>query len=98
MDCQKSTLHRSQWVDGNLEYKIQDRGIIPSTSSDLVIGGRDQDGITALGAVEIGEILLFANALDDEEVSKVRGYLSRKWGLFIQHARGSPLQIYSTQV
>ena len=88
--ARKSTLHRSQWVDGNLEYKIQDRGIIPSTSSDLVIGGRDQDGITALGAVEIGEILLFANALDDEEVSKVQGYLSRKWGLLSNMPEAHP--------
>ena len=46
--ARKSSLYRSQWADGNLEFRIQDRGAIPATSSDLVIGARDQDGITAL--------------------------------------------------
>ena len=77
----KSSLKRSQWADGNLEFNIDDRNLIPSTTSDLVIGGRDQDGINALGGVEIGEILIYDQALLDSDVHKVQGYLAHKWGL-----------------
>ena len=60
---EKTSLKRAQWADGNLEYNIDDRNSIPDTTSDLVIAGRDQDGIVALGAVEIAEIILFDNSL-----------------------------------
>ena len=81
MDSEKNKLHRAQWADGNLEFNVQDRGEIPSTSSDLVIGARDQDGIIAHAAFEVGEILIFDKSLTDEEVWKLQGYLGEKWGL-----------------
>ena len=77
----KTSLKRAQWADGNLEYNIDDRNSIPDTTSDLVIAGRDQDGIVALGAVEIAEIILFDNSLSDENLLKMQGYLAHKWGL-----------------
>ena len=64
----------------NLKFNGGDRGEIPSTSSDLVIGARDQDGIVAHAAFEVGEILIFDKSLTDEEVWKLQGYLG-KWGL-----------------
>ena len=77
----KNSLKRSQWADGNLEFHIDDRGSIPQTTSDLVIGARDQDGINSLGGVEIGEIIIYDQALSDLDVSKLQGHLAHKWGL-----------------
>ena len=77
----KTSLKRTQWADGNLEYHIDDRGSIPDTNSDVVIAGRDQDGITSLSGVEIGEILVYDQALSDSDVSKMEGHLAHKWGL-----------------
>ena len=74
-------LKRTQWADGNEEYDIDDRDPVPPTSSDLIIGARDQNGITAFGGVEIGEILIFDSALSDVEVSQMQGHLAHKWGL-----------------
>ena len=66
-------------VDGNLEFQVSDTGVIePAPDDDLVIGARDQDGITAHASVEIGEILIFNSALSDEQVFMVQGYLSHK--------------------
>ena len=77
----KTALKRTQWADGNEEYEIDDRDTVPSTTSDLVIGARDQNGITAYGGVEIGEILVFDSALSNEQVSSLQGHLAHKWGL-----------------
>ncbi|MBC8349597.1 MAG: putative Ig domain-containing protein, partial [Verrucomicrobia bacterium] len=72
---------RTQWADGNQEYSNDDRGPVPATDDDVVIGARDQDGIGSYAGVEIGEILFFRSDLSDDEVAMVEGYLSHKWGL-----------------
>ncbi|MDG0963632.1 MAG: putative Ig domain-containing protein, partial [Opitutales bacterium] len=77
----KNSVKRTQWADGNLEFNIDDRGIIPSTTSDLVIGARDQNGISSFGGFEIGEILIYDKALSDSDVEKLQGHLAHKWGL-----------------
>ena len=77
----KNSTKRTQWADGNLEFNIDDRGDIPFTTSDLVIGARDQNGISSFGGFEVGEILIFNNALSDSEVEKLQGHLAHKWGL-----------------
>ena len=77
----KNSAKRTQWADGNLEFHIDDRGIIPSTTSDLVIGARDQNGISSFGGFEIGEILIYDKALSDSDVEKLQGHLAHKWGL-----------------
>ncbi|MDA8775644.1 putative Ig domain-containing protein, partial [Opitutales bacterium] len=77
----KGLLKRTQWVDGNLEYNVNDTGVISSTSSDIVIAARDQSGITALGGVEIGEVILYDHSLSDEQVAQLQGHLAHKWGL-----------------
>ena len=56
----KSPVHKSQWADGNLEFKVVDTGIVPSApTDDLVIGARDQDGIGSFASVEVAEIIIF---------------------------------------
>ena len=72
------------------EYDIDDRDPVPPTSSDLIIGARDQNGITAFGGVEIGEILIFDSALSDAEVSQMQGHLAHKWGLTSSMANEHP--------
>ena len=57
----KSPVHKSQWADGNLEFKVVDTGIVPSApTDDLVIGARDQDGIGSFASVEVAEIIPWA--------------------------------------
>ncbi|MEE3060759.1 MAG: LamG-like jellyroll fold domain-containing protein, partial [Verrucomicrobiota bacterium] len=78
----KSPVHKSQWADGNLEFKVVDTGIVPSApTDDLVIGARDQDGIGSFASVEVAEIIIFGKSLPDEQVAQVQGYLGHKWGL-----------------
>ena len=56
----------------------------------MIIGARDQNGITAFGGVEIGEILIFDSALSDAEVSQMQGHLAHKWGLTSSMANEHP--------
>ena len=72
---------RNQWADGNQEFNHDDRGPVPATDDDVVIGARDQDGIGSYAGVEIGEILFFRSDLTNQEVAMVEGYLAHKWGL-----------------
>ena len=72
---------RTQWADGNQEFNHDDRGPVPATDDDVVIGARDQDGIGSYAGVEIGEVLFFRSDLTNQEVAMVEGYLAHKWGL-----------------
>ena len=86
----KSQFKRTQWADGNEEFNIDDRDPVPATTSDLVIGARDQNGISAFGGVEIGEILVFDSALSDGQVSQMQGHLAHKWGLTSEMSNSHP--------
>ena len=72
----KSLVHKSQWADGNLEFKVVDTGMVPSApNDDLVIGARDQDGIGSFGSVEVAEIVIFGNLLQTIKSPKCKGIL-----------------------
>ena len=46
--------------------------IAPAPDDDLVVGARDQNGITAFANVEVGEILIFDAALSNPQVQQPR--------------------------
>ena len=92
----KSSVGKSQWADGNLEFEVVDTGhIAPAPDDDLVVGARDQNGITAFANVEVGEILIFDAALSNPQVQQIQGYLAHKWGLDHKLPSSHPYKLQS---
>ena len=49
--------------------------------SDLIIGAWDVEGVTQFGNFEIAELIIFKNALSDEDLTSIEGFIAHKWGL-----------------
>ena len=55
--------------------------VLSSGNKDLIIGAKEETSIGNHGKFDIAELLIFDQAIDDERLSIMEGYLGHKWNL-----------------